>query len=104
MADRGEPLVDISFTGEAVSWRGPAPFVFVAVPEQYVGEIRFAARNASYGWGCAQIAGEANGVAFTTSLLPRGETYMVPLKVAVRKGAGIEIGDMIAVEMRIAMR
>lgn len=72
------------------------------MPERHVAAIREAARIASYGWGCVPVAAEANGVRFTTSLFPRGDTYMVPLKKAVRAQADIAIGDTIAIVIGIS--
>ena len=95
------PLLDIAFTGETIEWRGPAPFVFVAVPEEHVGEVRYAARQASYGWGCVPVEASVGGVEFTTSLFPRDGGYLLPLKVAVQRQAGIGLGDAVQVEMRV---
>lgn len=99
--DREEPLADLSFAGEVIEWRGPAPFLFVAVPEELVGEVHYAAREASYGWGCVPVEAEANGAEFRTSLFPRDGGYLLPLKVAVRKASGIGLGDAVQVRMRI---
>lgn len=96
------PLVEIAFSAEVIHWRGPAPFLFAAVPEAHVGEVRHAARIASYGWGCVPAEAEVEGVVFTTALFPRGETYLLPLKAAVRKAAGVELGDVVRVVMRIS--
>ena len=41
------------------------------------------------------------GVSFYTSLFPKDETYLLPLKDAVRKKTGITAGDLIAVEMTL---
>jgi Domain of unknown function (DUF1905) len=98
----GEILAELSFTGVVIEWRGPAPFFFVAVPEAMVGEIRYAARQASYGWGCVPVAGDAGGVTFTTSLFPRDGGYLVPLKVAVRRKAGIVLGDPVDLRLTIS--
>ena len=98
---RGEPLACIAFEAEIVHWRGPAPWLFVPVPEAHVAEIRYAARLASYGWGCVPVEAELGGVRFTTSLFPRDGTYMLPVKVAVQKGAGVGLGDRVRVVIRI---
>ncbi|MCW4460111.1 DUF1905 domain-containing protein [Sphingomonas sp. BT-65] len=95
------PLIDIRFDGIAVEWRGPAPHVFVAIPDEQVGEVRWAAREASYGWGCVPVEAEVRGEHFTTSLFPRGGGYLLPLKVAVRVATGIGVGDTVAVRMRV---
>lgn len=38
---------------------------------------------------------------FTTSLIPRDGGYLLPLKLAVRKAAGVALGDRLAVAMTI---
>lgn len=101
MPSRTESFVDMVFSGEVIHWRGPAPFHFVAVPESQVGEVRYAARLASYGWGCVPVAARVGDLDFTTSLFPKDGGYLLPLKEAVRKHAGIAPGDTVQVEMRI---
>lgn len=99
-----EPLAEIAFEVEIVEWRGPAPYLFVPVPEEHVGEIRHAARLASYGWGCVPVEARIGETGFTTSLFPRGDTYMLPVKVAVRRAEQIGLGDRVAVAMRVVAR
>ena len=93
-------LADLAFAAELVEWRG-RPLVFARVPDEWVGEVRRAARAASYGWGCVPVAASVAGEAFATSLFARDGGYMLPVKVAVRRATGVEIGDVIAVTMRI---
>jgi hypothetical protein len=92
---------DISFASVLIEWRGPAPFYFVAVPDELVGEIRYAARQASYGWGVVPITAEICGMFFKTSLFPKDSGYLVPLRDAIRREAGIKLGDRIAVRLRV---
>jgi hypothetical protein len=99
-----EPLAHIAFEAEIVLWRGPAPYLFVPVPEHHLAEIRHAARIASYGWGCVPVAARIGAAEFTTSLFPRGETYMLPVKMAVQKAAGVGLGDRVAVVIQVAAR
>ncbi len=40
-------------------------------------------------------------MAFTTSLFPKDETYLLPLKDEVRRKAEVTAGDVIAVEMTV---
>ena len=101
MSATAEPLADLSFTASVIEWRGPAPFYFIAVPDEQVGEVAYAARLASYGWGCVPVSATVNDVAFTTSLFPRDGGYLLPLKVAVRKQADIALGNVVDVRMRI---
>lgn len=99
-----EPLVDITFQEEVIHWRGPAPFYFVPIPPHFVGEIRYAARLASYGWGVVPVEATIGDVEFRTSFFPKEEGYLLPLKVAVRKQANIALGDCVQVAMRILAR
>jgi hypothetical protein len=101
MAACSESLLDLTFAAAVVEWRGPAPHYFLPVPADAVGEVRHAARQASYGWGCVPVAAEIGGVAFTTSLFPKDGGYLLPLKVAVRAQAGIAPGDPVTVRMTI---
>lgn len=104
MDDEGETLADIGFDADVIEWRGPSPFYFVPVPEAHIGEIRWAARIASYGWGVVPVEASVGGIPFRTSLFPRDGGYLLPLKDAVRKPAGIVPGDRLRVRLRIAAR
>ena len=55
----------------------------------------------SYGWGCIPAVVSVGGTRFETSLMPKDGRYLVPIKVAVRRAGGIELGDTIAVSVRI---
>ena len=46
----------IAFGGAIFEWRGPAPFLFVAVPDEHIGAIRYAGLSQSYGWGVVPVA------------------------------------------------
>jgi hypothetical protein len=100
----GEPLAALAFAAEVIEWRGPAPYLFVPVPGDLVGEVRYAARQASYGWGCVPVEGRIGGTDFTSSLFPRGDTYLLPVKVAVQRAEGVRLGDLVAVEIRVVVR
>ena len=99
-----EPLSSVEFEAEIIHWRGPAPYLFAAIPEALVGEVRYAARLASYGWGVVPVEARIGDTAFTTSLFPRDDTYLLPIKVAVQKDAGIGLGDRIHVAMQVVAR
>lgn len=93
------PLADITFVGEVIHWRGPAPFFFLVVPDEEAAAITAAARSVSYGWGMVPVEAEIREVPFTTALFPRDGTYYLPLKVALRRKAGVELGEMVAVRI-----
>lgn len=64
-------------------------------------DLRALGPGVSYGWGCIAVEAAIGGVTFTTSLIPREGTFLLPLKVAVRREIGLDDGDAVAVEMTI---
>lgn len=97
----GEPLASIAFQAAIIEWRGPAPFLFVPIPEEHFGEIRWAAREASYGWGVVPVEARIDGVTFKTSLFPRDGSYLLPVKIAVQCAANLALGDEVWVQLQI---
>ncbi|TDU86618.1 acetyltransferase (GNAT) family protein [Kribbella voronezhensis] len=87
------------FTGEIIEWRGPAPYYFVPVPEQECAALRTAASGAGYGWGTLPIRAQLGNAEWKTVLWPKDGSYLLPLKDAVRKPAGLDAGD--AVDIRL---
>ncbi len=102
--NRGEVLLEVSFETTVIYWRGPAPFFYAPIPEGLAETVRKAARVATYGWGCVPCEAEVGGVPFTTALFPKDGTYLLPLKVAVRRKAEITAGDLVQVAMTIRGR
>lgn len=98
--------MDLTFTGTVVEWRGPAPYWFLAVPEDESGDIKEAARGLEY-WGQVAVEVRIGDTDFSTALFPKDGRYLVPLKVAVRRRAGldgIEPGQEIEASLRVAGR
>lgn len=91
----------IDFDATIIEWRGPAPFLFAAVPDDQVGWVRHAAMTASYGWGMVPVVANVGGTRFATALFPRDGGYLLPVKVAVQRAEGVGIGDRIAVSLRV---
>ncbi|MET9828202.1 DUF1905 domain-containing protein [Streptomyces sp. NPDC006385] len=92
-----------TFTGRVIEWRGPAPYYFVAVPDEECADIRDVAAMATYGWGVVPVEARIGEVAFETSLFPRDGGYLLPLKQAVRRARGISVGDEVPVEMTVRL-
>lgn len=103
MAPRKASQVRFAFQTTLIEWRGPAPYVYAPIPLEHAEELRRVAKLVSYGWGVIPVEATIAGVRFTTSLFPKGETYLLPLKVAVRRSANITVGDRIAVAMTVGV-
>ena len=82
--------MDVEFEGPVVEWRGPAPFFFVAIPEQVSADIKVAARGVQY-WGQVPVMVRISDTTFTTALFPKDGRYLLPLKNVVRTSVGIEL-------------
>lgn len=96
--------MDLRFHGEVIHWRGPAPYHFVAVPEAEAAEVRAAAALISYGWGVVPVTVTAGRTSWTTSLFPRDGGYLVPVKDAVRRAEGLELGDDVELRLHLDVR
>ena len=94
--------MDLEFSGEIIHWRGPAPFHFVTVPEEQSAAIEAVSPIVTYGWGAIPVQARVGRTEFTTSLFPKGELYLVPLKVAVRRAEQLALGDTVTVRLHLA--
>src|SRR3712207_4348579 len=95
------PRVDLQFSGEVWFWRGPAPFHFVTVPEAEASALRSTAGRVSYGWGMIPVTARINGTTWTTSLWPKDDSYVVPVKTLVRRAETVEVGDTVTVALTV---
>lgn len=95
--------MDFTFTGTVIEWRGPAPYLFLAVPQEESDDIKEAARGQEY-WGQVAVEVRIGDTEFTTALFPKDGRYLLPLKVAVRRSAGIDLGAEISASLSLASR
>jgi hypothetical protein len=96
--------MDTSFTAELFEWRGPAPFYWLALPEDVCDYIRAEAAEASYGWGAIPVSVRIGGTEWETSLLPREGGYVLPVKKEVRARERVAEGDTVTAAMSVAPR
>jgi hypothetical protein len=97
-------LLTFEFTGELFEWRGPAPFYFVAVPQPYSDDIRAVSKLVTYGWGVIPVTVKIGGTEWTTSLFPKDDVYLVPIRANVRKREDLQQGDAVAIELEVGKR
>ena len=93
--------MDLEFSGEIVHWRGPAPFYFVAVPDEPSAAIEAVSPLVSYGWGAVPAKVRIGHTDFRTALFPKDERYLLPVKRAVRTAESLALGDVVAVQLHL---
>ena len=91
----------LEVSGEIIHWRGPAPFHFVTVPEEQSAAIEAVSSLVTYGWGAIPVQARVGRTEFRTSLFPKGDLYLVPIKVAVRRAERLTLGDEVTVRIRL---
>lgn len=95
--------MEFTCTGPVIEWRGPAPFWFLELPVEDSQDLKEAARGLEY-WGQVAVQVRIGETEFSTALFPKDGRYLLPLRVAVRREAGIEPGDEVTARLRLAER
>ena len=91
--------MDLELSGEIWFWRGPAPWHFVTVPDEECAALEATSSLVSYGWGMIPVTAHIGDTEWSTSLWPKDGGYIVPLKAAVRKAEGLELGDEVTIRL-----
>jgi hypothetical protein len=53
------------------------------------------------GFGSISVRAQIGGTAFETSIFPSDDTFVLPVKKAVRVAEGLEPGDAVEVELEV---
>ena len=93
--------MELRFRGEMVYWRGPAPFTFVRIPQTESDDIAEIAAMVTYGWGAIPVNARIGSTDFYTALFPKDGAYLLPVRVAVRRAEGVDVGDEVEVELSV---
>ena len=91
----------IEFEGPIIYWRGPAPFLFVAVPEEPSRALKAISAAVSYGWGVIPVRAQIGKTEWKTSLFPRQGRYLVPIKVSVQESERLDVGDEVRIRLEV---
>ena len=91
----------IDFEGEIIYWRGPSPFLFVAVPEELSRDLKTISAVVTYGWGVIPAQVRIGMTEWKTSLFPKGGLYFVPIRMSVQKSEDLEVGDRVVVRLEV---
>ncbi len=91
----------IEFEGNIIYWRGPAPFLFVAVPEKPSGDLKAISSMVTYGWGVIPVHVQIGKTEWKTSLFPKEGRYLVPIKKSVQKSENLGVGDKVTIRLEV---
>jgi hypothetical protein len=95
--------MQLEFSAELFFWKGPAPWHFVAVPEEECAELEVTSAFVTYGWGMIPVTAGIGDTDWQTSLWPKDGGYVVPVKARVREAELIEVGDLVTVRLSVAV-
>jgi Domain of unknown function (DUF1905) len=93
--------VDWEFEAEVFQWRGPAPYFFVATPDDVDAFLHDHMGELTYGWGVIPARVRIGATEVQTSLMPKDDVYLVPIKVALRRAEAIDDGDVVSVRLSV---
>lgn len=91
----------IEFEGKIFYWRGPAPFLFVAIPEEPSLDLKTISAMVTYGWGVIPVHVRIGKTEWKTSLFPKDGRYLVPIKMSVQKSEDLEVGDSVIIHLEV---
>jgi hypothetical protein len=97
----GDFSLQFEFTGEVWPWRGPAPYHFITVPDDFSTEVHSLSPLVSYGWGVIPVSVRIGETEWETSLFPKDGLYAIPIKDAVRRAEDLTDGDAVTVELTV---
>lgn len=95
--------MDIEFSGTLWYWRGPAPWFFVTVPAEQSSSLKAVSGLVTYGWGVIPVQVTIGSTRWTTSLFPKEDRYLVPIKAHVREAESLAEGDEVTVRLRLTL-
>lgn len=93
--------MEFHVTNPVIEWRGPSPFYFVAIDEGDSAIIKSVAKEYSYGWGVIYVTVTIDETTWTTAVIPKDGRYLIPMKGAIRKAVGVDIGDEVEMQVRL---
>ncbi|HYF61557.1 MAG TPA: DUF1905 domain-containing protein [Herpetosiphonaceae bacterium] len=91
----------ITFAGTIWFWKGPAPWYFVTIPAEQSRELKAISGLVTYGWGVIPVEVHIGATAWKTSLFPKDDHYIVPIKASIRKAEQLAEGDSVTIQLDV---
>ncbi|ROR72366.1 DUF1905 domain-containing protein [Bogoriella caseilytica] len=94
----------MDFTFDAELWRWEVrtdTWTFVSLPAEVADEILHLAGPIERGFGSLRVEVTVGGTVWRTSIFPSDETYVLPIKKAVRTAERLAIGETVSLRLRL---
>ncbi|GMV32250.1 MAG: DUF1905 domain-containing protein [Chloroflexi bacterium CFX1] len=91
----------IEFKGKIFQWRGPAPYLFVAVPDKQSAAIKAVSKLVTYGWGVIPVMVSVGKTEWKTSLFPKDGRYLVPIRMSAQKAENLKEGGNVTIGLKV---
>jgi Domain of unknown function (DUF1905) len=95
--------MNFEFNGKIWYWRGPAPWFFVTVPAKQSRDLKALSGIVTCGWGMIPANVRIDESEWKTSLFPKDDCYIVPIKAIVRKAENLDEGDNVTVRLEVRL-
>lgn len=94
-----------SFATELWRWDGPAAWHFVSLPDDVADEIEERWGHLAAGFKSVRVQVTVGRTTWRTSLFPDSKrgTYLLPVKIAVRKAEDLVDGSTVAVDIEVLL-
>jgi hypothetical protein len=92
----------VEFEAELWEHEGQGAWCFVTVPEEPSEDIRLSGAMPA-GFGSFRVEVTVGATVWRTSVFPASECFVLPMKKAVRRAEGIEVGDRVAVRLDVVV-
>jgi hypothetical protein len=95
----------VTFEFEAPLWRWDArrtaTWTFVSLPTQVADDVLDLVGDSARGFGSARVEVTVGATVWRTSIFPSTDTYVLPVKKAVRTAEGLDVGDTVRVRLTL---
>jgi hypothetical protein len=94
-----------TFRGELWLYPDASGWHFITLPQDLADEIRDEAAPFRKGFGSVKVTASIAGNSWSTSIFPdsKSNSYLLPVKKAIRTAAGIREGDDVDVELGLEL-
>jgi len=95
----------VSYAFEARLWlweaRRTDAWTFVSLPTAVADEVLDLVGDRARGFGSVRVEVTVGGTVWRTSIFPSSDTYVLPVKKAVRRAESLEVGDTVRVRLTL---